>query len=133
MVTTYGSATPRDIATYAITTSNAIGTGKNVPASATSKIPPIVAGACSPLCGIVSTASAPSTAANTISGKPTRATYQKLFAYDFAVVPRACDHVADADTSIAHSTAPFRAPTIGKHENHRQHRRQLQSHDRQRK
>src|ERR1700682_2526815 len=82
-----------------------MGTGKNVLTNATSTIPPSVTGACSAVWGIVSTASAPSTAASNINGTPTRATCQKLFAYDVAVVPSACAHVSERGTSIAHSPA----------------------------
>jgi hypothetical protein len=50
-----GQGTPRAIAMYAIATSNAIGTGKNAPTSATSTIPPRVTCAVSACCGTSST------------------------------------------------------------------------------
>src|SRR5882672_261142 len=85
-------------------TSNAIGTGKNAEINATTTIPMTLTGRTSTCCGRSSTTTAPRTAARIISGKATRNTLQKLFAYERAVSTRACPQVSDPGTSIAKLT-----------------------------
>src|SRR5882724_3394648 len=82
IATTYGSGAPCVIAMYAIATSNAIGTGKNAPTSATNTIPPMLACVMMACGGSHSITSAPSTAPRIISGNATRNTYHKLFPYN---------------------------------------------------
>src|SRR4029077_5201714 len=89
IATTYGIGAPCVIAMYAIATSNAIGTGRNAPTSATSTIPPMLACAMMACGGSHSITRAPSTAPRIISGNATRNTYQKLFAYDRVTFARA--------------------------------------------
>src|SRR5436190_2366826 len=86
-------------------TSNAIGTGRNAETSATSKIPPTVTCATSAFAGSNSTTTAPSTAASIISGNATRNTYQKLLAYDRAVLSKASRQVSETAKPIGHDAS----------------------------
>src|SRR5712671_3016166 len=103
IATTYGIGAPWVIAMYAIATSNAIGTGKNAPTSATSTIPPMLACAIIVCGGNNSITSAPSTAPRIINGNATRKTYQKLFPYDRATLTIACHQLSATGMSIGHT------------------------------
>src|SRR6266850_265924 len=61
-------------------TSKAMGTGRNAATRATRRMPPMVTWATSAWGGKSSTTNAPRMAARIISGRATRATYQKLLA-----------------------------------------------------
>src|ERR1019366_5500248 len=77
-VTTYGSGTPRVINTNATATSNAIGTGKNVPTSATATIPRIVTCTAKLVAGNNSAAVAPKRAATIINGTVTKIIFPRF-------------------------------------------------------
>src|SRR4029077_14658884 len=94
---------PCVIAMYAMATSNAIGTGKNAPSSASSTIPPMLACAMIACGGNSSITNAPSTAPKIISGNATRKTYQKLFAYDRTTLTTACHQLSAIGMSIGHT------------------------------
>src|SRR5713226_8328717 len=81
-------------------TSNAIGTGKNAPTSATSTIPPMLACEMMACGGNNSITSAPSTAPKIINGNATRKTYQKLFPYDRTTLTIACHQLSATRISI---------------------------------
>src|SRR5258706_1229506 len=103
IATTYGIGAPWVIAIYAIAASNAIGTGKNAPASATSTIPKMLACPTIACGGSISITSAPSTAPRIISGNAARNTYQKLFAYERATLTSACHQLSATGMSIGHT------------------------------
>src|SRR6266436_3450244 len=102
IATTYGIGAPCVIAMYAIATSNAIGTGKNAPTSATITIPPTLACVMTACGGSHSITSAPSTAPIIISGNATRNTYHKLFPYDPTTFIIACRQLSSIGISIGH-------------------------------
>src|SRR5713101_7337130 len=81
-------------------TSNAIGTGKNAPTSATSTIPPMLACEMMACGGNNSITSAPSSAPKIINGNATRKTYQKLFPYDRTTPTIACHQLSATGISI---------------------------------
>src|SRR5229473_3460795 len=81
-------------------TSNAIGTGKNAPTSATSTIPPMLACEMMACGGNNSITSAP----RSINGNATRKTYQKLFPYDRTTPTIACHQLSATGISIGQLT-----------------------------
>src|SRR5580700_2531316 len=86
-------------------TSKAMGTGKNAATMATRTIPPKVTGAMSACGGRSSTTNEPRMAARIISGRATRATYQKLFAKERTTPIAACDQVSAEGISMGHVIA----------------------------
>src|SRR5882724_1932041 len=100
IASTYGIGAPWVIAMYAMATSNAIGTGRNAPTSATRTIPPMLACAIIACGGNSSITNAPSTAPRIINGNATRKTYQKLFPYDRTTLTIACHQLSAIGMSI---------------------------------
>src|SRR5260370_38209756 len=86
-------------------TSKAMGTGRNAATRATRRMPPMVTWATSAWGGKSSTTNAPRMAARIISGRATRATYQKLLAKERATPATACGQVSAEGISIGHGMA----------------------------
>src|SRR5258706_7901738 len=86
-------------------TSKAMGTGRNAATRATRRMPPMVTWATSACGGKRSTTNAPRMAARIISGRATRATYQKLLAKERATPAAACVQVSAEGISMGHGMA----------------------------
>src|SRR5216684_3165540 len=84
-------------------TSKAIGTGRNAAMRATRMMPPTVTWAMSACGGRSSITNAPRMAARIISGKATRATYQKLLAKERTTPAAACVQVSAEGISMGHA------------------------------
>src|SRR5258707_5632902 len=86
-------------------TSKAMGTGRNAATRATRRMPPMVTWATSAWGGKSSTTNAPRMAARIISGRATRATYQKPLAKERATPAAACGQVSAEGISMGHGMA----------------------------
>src|SRR5258707_11305781 len=86
-------------------TSKVMGTGRNAATRATRRMPPMVTWATSACGGKSSTTNAPRMAARIISGRATRATYQKLLAKERATPAAACVQVSAEGISMGHGMA----------------------------
>src|ERR1700689_5531367 len=84
-------------------TSNAIGTGRKLETIATARMPKKLTRTRSACAGKISTTKAPRKAASSISGRATRAMYQKFLKYERNVAIKACSQVSEIGSSIAHS------------------------------
>src|SRR5258706_15706886 len=86
-------------------TSKAVGRGRNAGTRATRRMPPMVTWATSAWGGKSSTTNAPRMAARIISGRATRAAYQKLLAKERATPAAACGQVSAEGISMGHGMA----------------------------
>src|SRR6267143_4782219 len=98
-------------------TSKAMGTGRNAETRATRRMPPMVTWARSAWGGKSATTNAPRMAARIMSGRATRATYQKLLAKERATPAAACGQVSAEGISMGHgmavSSSFWREATVG--------------------